>query len=450
VTESAFWNQFLVEHGIHFDILDEAQLRSAQVVDGGFETEYRKYTALILPGVSTLQSHHTYEKILAVVRRNGLLIASGQLPSTTQESGYEPELETRFQDMVADHENAFYFPSEEDLVNIKDRLSSYLKSAEENSFQVKFLKTPSRNVWSWYGVNPFSTLVVMFNDSTKKAELTFSIPSLATPERWDPILGTRVSWAWFDRTETHTEVHLLLNPKELTCFLLKPMDAKQWPRLVESSIPASHASIQDENLNLILAGSDDDQILTTLIYSPVKPIMINKSIASETFSLGDNLWRIRAQSPDLPPPLALDRGWTFSIGEETSKKEMDIQCGWELQGYADYSGMGIYECDFSLEEEYLACDLALVLPQVETAAEVYLNGELIGSRGWPPYQFPIQKSKISSGKNHLQINVYNTGGNRFYQNTPYAGSVPTPSGIIGAPQIKPVQHIMITPQNQRR
>ncbi len=449
VTESAFWNQLLVESGINFDILDEQQLVKAQIVDGGFETEYRKYTALILPGVSTLQSNHTYEKILALVQKKGLLIASGQVPSATQESGYASDLENRFRKMFESYENAFYFPREKDPVEIQDWLSSYLKSDEENSFQVSFLKIPGPHVWSWQGVNPFGTLVVLFNDSVEVEYLAFSVPNQATPERWNPTQGTKVSWAWFNRNTNHTEVYLLLNPKEVTCFLLKPGDSKLQSHLIESSIPALHASNQ-EDLELIFEDDEGGQTLTALIYSPLEPTVTNDSITGEICFFGDNVWRIRGQSPILPQPLVLENGWTFYTGKDISKKEIDIQRGWELQGYADYSGMGTYECDFFLDVEYFVCDLDLVFPQLETAVEVYINDELVGKRGWLPYQFSIPKSKISLGKNHLQVNVYNTGGNHYYQNTPYTGDSPTPSGIIGAPWIKPLQRIIITTQIQRR
>jgi hypothetical protein len=94
--ESAFWNQWLVTRGINFDFVDEDQILEARISHGELKTEFRRYRGLILPGVSTLYSVDTLEKILTFADEDGIIIASGQLPKATQVSGLDAGLEKDF------------------------------------------------------------------------------------------------------------------------------------------------------------------------------------------------------------------------------------------------------------------------------------------------------------------------------------------------------------------
>lgn len=448
--ESEFWNQWLVEHRFSFDFMDEVQIQNARILGNQLETDYRKYEALILPGVSTLQSVNTIEKILSFADMNGIIIASGQLPTATQDSGFDPAVENRFREMFTKYGNTIYFSDTKNPIEVLEKLNVLLTSCDKESFTLNFVNDLSDNVWSWYGAHLSDTLIVLFNDNMKREQLAFSIPDQAIlPERWDPFLGTRISWAWFNRDASSTTIHLLLDPKELTCFLLKSTDTLQLPYLLESSFPPSHASNLEGNLHIVFDCEQGNDEIKATVNSQEEPIVANEVTKSEIRLIENNIWHIDIHLPSLPKPIYLEKGWYFHTESGLSKSEIDINRGWEVQNYADYSGIGCYECEFILTKEYLACDIDLVFKQLETAAEIYINRELIGKRGWPPYRFSIPKSKISPGKNHLKINVFNTGGNRYYQNTPYASSNPTASGIIGAPCIKPLNKIIVTSQDHR-
>lgn len=448
--ESEFWNKWLVEQGFNFDFIDESQINSSSILENHFHTDYRKYEALILPGISTLQSENTIGKILSFADKNGIVIASGQFPTATQESGFDPSIEKRFREMFAKSENTIFFSNTSNPIEVHDKLNELLPSWEKKSFKLNFLNNSHENVWSWFGTHLLDTLVVLFNDSMEKKQLSFSIPDQSIlPERWDPLLGKRMSWAWFKRDSSSTTIHLLLDPKELTCLRLKSTDKLHVPYLLDTSFPPSHASHLEGNLYTVFDCEQGNQEIKAIISSQEEPVIANEITKHEICLIEKNIWQIDIQTPSLPEPIHLEKDWYFHPEGSLSKREIDINLGWEEQGYADYSGKGYYECEFNITKEYLDCDVDLVFMQLETAAEIYINRELIGKRGWPPYRFSIPKSKISPGKNHLKIQVYNTGGNRYYQNTPYAGRKPTPSGIIGPPCIKPLNRIIVTSKNHR-
>jgi hypothetical protein len=180
------------------------------------------------------------------------------------------------------------------------------------------------------------------------------------------------------------------------------------------------------------------------ISSANKPSLVGIDGDSSFQSLGDSHWQLTLGAPSLPAQVELSEGWTFHIGARTQKTAIDVHYGWEKQGFPGFSGAGNYECSFSLPEAYPAFDWELVFDRVETALEVYLNGELVGSRAWPPYTLILPKSRLTTSGNRLEVRVSNTAGNRYYHNTPFGGSDPTPSGIIGPPQIRPVSILQIT------
>lgn len=126
----------------------------------------------------------------------------------------------------------------------------------------------------------------------------------------------------------------------------------------------------------------------------------------------------------------LTAGWTLRIpGRADVPVPVEVSSGWERQGFADYSGVGIYTCQF---DRPAAGAWQLRLPAVRTAVEVTLNGQAIGGRAWAPYEFRLPAELLLPTGNHLAIAVYSAAGNKYYAGTPYQ-AVPEASGLLQPP-----------------
>ena len=84
---------------------------------------------------------------------------------------------------------------------------------------------------------------------------------------------------------------------------------------------------------------------------------------------------------------------------------------------SDYSGSGVYEAKFTLPTERQGKEGEINLGDVHYAAEVYLNGHLLGTALTPPYRLKIP-ANILAENNNLKIIVTNTSAN-LYVHTDY-------------------------------
>jgi hypothetical protein len=136
----------------------------------------------------------------------------------------------------------------------------------------------------------------------------------------------------------------------------------------------------------------------------------------------------------MPTPdkmIVLRDGWTFSAETANRPRPISVDLGWQKQGYASFSGTGTYECGFELGA---MSSLVLNLPSVATAATVTLDGKLIASRSFAPYRFDL--GEVEAGSHRLQLHVSNTAANRYYADSPYAGTMwPDESGVLAAPEL---------------
>ncbi|OBZ93491.1 carbohydrate-binding protein [Pararhizobium polonicum] len=129
----------------------------------------------------------------------------------------------------------------------------------------------------------------------------------------------------------------------------------------------------------------------------------------------------------------LEGGWSFSPGHDGDFQSISVDAGWETQGFADFSGTGIYRCQLKIATQ---ADWLLELPKVETAVTAFLDGREIGRRAWRPYRFAL--GTLSPGTHRLELHVANTAANRYYSNTPYLGGTADKSGLTAAPKLIPL------------
>ena len=101
-----------------------------------------------------------------------------------------------------------------------------------------------------------------------------------------------------------------------------------------------------------------------------------------------------------------------------SEKPVPVSLGdWSDLFGSDYSGSGVYEIRFALPAEKVGREGELDLGDVRYAAEVQLNGKLLGTALMPPYRLNIP-ADILKENNTLEITVTNTCAN-WYIGTDY-------------------------------
>jgi len=107
---------------------------------------------------------------------------------------------------------------------------------------------------------------------------------------------------------------------------------------------------------------------------------------------------------------------------------------WRLQGLCGFSGCVTYAQDLEIEKK--PGQTWLDLGQVEVFAELSINGQQAGRRGWPPYQFRIDEH-LKDGPNRIEVRVKNTLSNVLRTSLWVFGTKlgMAPSGILGPVQI---------------
>ncbi|WP_172327423.1 carbohydrate-binding protein [Mangrovicoccus sp. HB161399] len=128
----------------------------------------------------------------------------------------------------------------------------------------------------------------------------------------------------------------------------------------------------------------------------------------------------------LQPLAELAAGWTLQTGG--AARPVRVDRGWEEQGDSDWSGTGRYQTEFVLERP---ASLVLDLPGLACAASVRLDGTACRTVWHPPFR--LRLGPVAAGFHRLDIDVSNTGANRFHAGTPFGGGRPEPSGLTCPP-----------------
>jgi hypothetical protein len=91
---------------------------------------------------------------------------------------------------------------------------------------------------------------------------------------------------------------------------------------------------------------------------------------------------------------------------------------WTDSALANYSGSALYETSFDLAELPAGERLVLDLGEVGLAAEVWVNDQKAGERGWRPFEIDITP-QVRRGPNRLRVRVANSNAGWMAQGPPY-------------------------------
>jgi len=110
--------------------------------------------------------------------------------------------------------------------------------------------------------------------------------------------------------------------------------------------------------------------------------------------------------------------WAESYYDHSDWDEVYVPEQWEDEGFHGYDGYAWYRKEFELSSRYIPNSLFLSLGLIDDVAEIFLNGNKIGSSGvFPPnYQtaynakvwIPIPEGSIKAGRNVIAVRVYDS------------------------------------------
>jgi hypothetical protein len=367
-----FWASYLAETGFGYHLVDERDLLRAETGKGKLKIGGREYPCLVLPSVTALRSMDTMAAIGDFAACGGLLVSSGDTPVHLQD-GDPAALRAAWAEMIgsspAAHQIASVPAREQAWQLLAPLLGRHPHARTDPGAQAR--------LWQWAGTDPEAWRLVLFNDGAKPADVSVSAPAEITEwQAWDTATGCRGPWQ-SDDDASASWPRMTLAPMEVRALRLRPArDRARAGRAAAAGTPA-----------------------------------------------GETPERGSRQVP-------LAGGWTLRIpGRTDAPVPVDAGRGWEEQGFPDYSGVGIYSCQF---EPPAGQAWRLRLPAVRTAVEVKLNGEVLGRQAWAPYEFPLPPELLRPHDNQLEIAVFSAAGNKYYSGTPYQ-SRPEASGLVAVP-----------------
>jgi hypothetical protein len=283
--------------------------------------------------------------------------------------------------------------------------------------------------------------LICFNDNANAQRLTIkSISANALPYRLDLSSGEEQAWPWYQREQDQLIVYIDAVADELIAMIFKKEKQKD-VHLVGSTIKVIGATGTFGSMNLELEDVSNGGVIT-LANRTAPQLGSDPSLPISIRAIGQGLWQAQLTAiANSPAVQILD--WKLTLPGMFSNQPVDIQCGWESQGGADYAGRGIYHAYFDLKELPLTGEARLRLPRVETTAALHLNGYDFEVRGWPPYAWRIPLSWLRAGTNEVEIEVWSTAANHYYAGTPYQPLGKLPCGLIGVPIVELIHPLII-------
>jgi hypothetical protein len=118
---------------------------------------------------------------------------------------------------------------------------------------------------------------------------------------------------------------------------------------------------------------------------------------------------------------------------------------WCDSALESYSGAAIYETTVDLQPKHVECRSTLDLGEVNSTAELWVNGKHAGIRLAQPYRYQIT-DLLQEGKNRLEVKVHNTLANHYSKGYPtkFVFNRQTLSGLIGPVKLEFLREIHIS------
>lgn len=208
-----------------------------------------------------------------------------------------------------------------------------------------------------------------------------------------------------------------------------------WNAIDGTVMPTSFEIIDDHTYVEMELAAEDSVFVVFRSDTKERSITVKRDSDLQVASLNDD-WRIEFQ-PQRGAPSSTLFGTLAPLNEA------------EADGIKYFSGIATYQKVFDLTARKDSGRVLMMdLGEVGDVAELHLNGQYVGTRWFPPFQFEISKY-VLEGENELEVKVANTWVNRligdkqpdvepisFTVAPTYTPTAPLrPSGLIGPVRI---------------
>jgi len=411
---------------VDFDVLDEAALDGdpaarlqARPEGGALRIGPQAYRVVAVPPAPTM-SLETVERLSAMARTGGTVIAYGELP-TEETTGRDGALREAVADLFGTSPEEPQ-PSERrrgaGSVAFTDTLEGVQRLAREADAPAGTLTPASDQVRVLRRKRGDDRVLLVMNESDQPVETTATFPIAGTPELWDPDDGSHETATRFFAGGGSTSVPMRLEPFEVTAVAFRKAapEPGRVPHLVSSKLEATRVAA---------AGART----------------VEADVVAESAGRFDlvakwegRFYRGTVDVEDRLEPIALDGGWRFRFADREEWVERPLGSWTGLD--RSYSGDGVYEKTFTLSAEDLAPGrrALLELGDVRDVAEVEINGRRLGRLLWRPYRVDATEA-LKAGENVVRVTVTNTPANA------HGGA--QPSGLLGPVRLRPVRDVRV-------
>ncbi len=442
VADSEKWSELLLRHGYHFDVVDEDNLclsGEGRILSGKCE-----YNLLILPGVTTLKSIDTFFLLKAFVENSGRIIFSGSVPNSFQIGDEKTQsIRSLFDDLINKSPNAYFSNLSGNYSDQLNFLEDIVGDAIPGYPEIKFDQS-TEDIWSWLGNINNSYLFFFFNDSHNSANGSIKFSHASSHiEIWDMTTGEVYPWPWYEKEGRSLSISLHIKPNELLCFCVRDeVENEDALQIMENDFHSFGLSDEINEGYQFIAEKPGN-------YSITYKSKLQRSISIRGGEVikkqkDGNVEKLTLSVQQLPQGISLGNDWLFRTPEMSKEISIDITQGWEKQGFNHYKGLGIYSCDFRMPEKYQLYHWLLLFPAIYCTAEITINDRDLGTLLYKPYELSIPNAYLTDHINNIVVAVRNTSGNYYYHHNPYGHIDKEPSGIIGAPGIKPIMKLEIS------
>ncbi len=271
------------------------------------------------------------------------------------------------------------------------------------------------------------------------------------PELWDPMTGKQITAPVWKVDGQQTHVAIPFDPYgSVIVVFQKPMPATsitkigKGSQIVLTSQPGWSQPHQPDGLSLMNLESSHFSFPNSGVYQLAMSEGAVKTVTAEVTSKQlDGLWQVSFEKGwDTPASIQLD-----TLQPLTNHPDKSIQY---------YSGTTTYRKKVSLDKASIdrSEKMLLDLGTVGDIAEVFCNGESMGTRWASPFVFDLSKA-AHAGVNDIEIRVTNTWRNQLVYDTGRSKvdkktwtsnppnnnkEKPIPFGLVGPVVLKTTQH----------
>lgn len=463
------WNQYAVETNrvysdamrklnevnIDFLIGDRHYLEKAVVEQGGktkLLINAHEFYAVILPPVPVM-SRSSFNKVVEFAEKGGTVILLGELPVGSPEYGMnDKEIEEQAAKLKS-------LPNVTDLVEVEDKQNRMVAALKTNvDLQMKFenagrLYTAHRVIGDthlyWLANNTDTTKLVTawLRDGEGRAEIwnceTGDIREIASTEENDyqkvslNLYPYEAYWLVFnpdkkaladERIECQRMKKRLLNGKWKISYVGQDTVSKVTAKVLYTP----ETSVDEKKLQLDYDASSwvyyakRSNLKDKHVYWRMNIPIGATEIVLPAYMVGRNIWidgkrmEVKERCVSLSSPASL-LGYVMTEEEQSiplapilfvvADSETTELKSWYEWGLQQYTGYLDYTTTIVVDDP--SEPLFVDLERVKYMAEVFINGQSVGARLWPPFSFDIS-GQLKKGENELTIRVGNLIASRMW------------------------------------